>query len=122
MLERAKAKAGDLPIRWVEADERSFHLERRFALIFECGSVFMHMLARTEQEAFLARAREHLAPGGRFVISLLFPHPEDLASDPEDKAWLMGNIWGIYAGASPWICLATASVRECSLPLRNSAT
>lgn len=87
MLERAMAKAGDLPIQWVERDVRSFNLGRKFSLIFECGSVFMHMLARADQQAFLNRAREHLAPGGRFVISLLFPHPENLISYPEEKAW-----------------------------------
>jgi SAM-dependent methyltransferase len=87
MLERAKVKAGDLPIEWVEADARSFHLGRQFALIFESGSVFMHMLTRADQEAFLDRVSAHLAPGGRFVFSLFFPHPDLLTSEPEEKEW-----------------------------------
>src|SRR5215813_7050591 len=30
MLERAKLKAGDLSIRWVQADARSFNLDQKF--------------------------------------------------------------------------------------------
>ena len=87
MLERAKTKAGDLPIRWVEADVRDFHLGHRFTFIFESGSVFMHMLTNADQLAFLARVREHLAPGGRFVVSLFFPHPGLLRTDADEKEW-----------------------------------
>jgi SAM-dependent methyltransferase len=87
MLERSKAKAGDLPIQWIEADARDFHLGRRFKLIFEGGSVFMHMLTNADQLRFLACVREHIAPEGRFVLSLLFPHPAELRTDLEEKEW-----------------------------------
>lgn len=87
MLRRAQQKAGGLPIDWVEADVRSFRLGRQFRMIFECGSVFMHMLTRSDQQAFLARVRAHLAPGGRFVFSLFFPHPDDLRSVAEEEEW-----------------------------------
>jgi SAM-dependent methyltransferase len=87
MLAQARAKAGGLPVEWIEADVRSFHLGRRFKLIFENGCVFMHMLTRSDQQAFLARVREHLAPGGRFIVSLLFPHPDLLVTDREEKDW-----------------------------------
>lgn len=87
MLERAKVKAGDLPIQWVEADVRDFHLRRKFGLILEGGGVFMHMLTRTDQEAYLARVVEHLAPNGRFVVSIFFPHPNRLGTELEEKDW-----------------------------------
>ncbi len=87
MLARARQKSADLPICWIEADARDFHLGRKFSLIFESGSVFMHMLTRPDQEAFLSCAREHLAPGGRLVICLFFPHSEDLVTDPVEKEW-----------------------------------
>ena len=87
MLERAKAKAGDLPIHWVEGDARNFHLGRTFGLILEGGCVFMHMLTRADQEAYLARVVEHLAPHGRFVVSIFFPHPDRLATELEEKDW-----------------------------------
>ena len=87
MLDRAKAKAGDLPITWIEADVRSFSLGRKFKLIFESGSLFMHMLTNADQEACLARVREHLSPGGCFVVGLLFPHREQLENVSEEKDW-----------------------------------
>jgi SAM-dependent methyltransferase len=87
MLERARQKAAGLPIRWVEADARSYHLGQQFRFLFESGGVFMHMLTNADQVAFLACAREHLAPGGRFVISLFFPHGNGLITDLEEKEW-----------------------------------
>jgi SAM-dependent methyltransferase len=87
MLDLARKKAGDLPIRWIEADARDFHLNKKFNFIFENGSVFMHMLTNSDQDEFLARVREHLNPGGRFVMSLFFPHLAQLESAPEEKEW-----------------------------------
>jgi len=87
MLERARAKAAGLPITWVEADAREVHLGRRFGLIVESGGVFMHMLTRADQQAYLARVVEHLAPGGRFVFSIFFPHPDRLGTELEEKEW-----------------------------------
>jgi SAM-dependent methyltransferase len=92
MLARAKEKAASLAednrnITWVEADARDYRLDRRFSLIFENGSVFMHMLSNADQEAFLSNTREHLAPQGRLVVSLYFPHPDRLTTDLEEKDW-----------------------------------
>ena len=87
MLARAREKAGDIPIQWMEADARSYNLGRQFKLIIEGGGVFMHMLTREDQRAFLDRARSHLAPGGRLVIALWFPHPKALNTDLEEKEW-----------------------------------
>jgi SAM-dependent methyltransferase len=87
MLTLARQKAGDLPIHWVEADARNFDLGKQFNLIFENGAVFMHMLTNADQHAFLACVREHLAEDGRFVFSVMFPHPDDLESTAEEKEW-----------------------------------
>jgi SAM-dependent methyltransferase len=87
MLERAKEKAGKLPITWVETDARTYALNRKFRFIFECGSVFMHQLTNADQQAFLARVREHLAPDGRFVVSVFFPHRENLENVLQEKEW-----------------------------------
>ncbi len=87
MLAWAKQKAGALPIQWVEADIRSYHLGQSFRLIFETGSVFQHMLTRDDQEAYLARVREHLEDEGRFVFGLMFPHPDLLSSVETEKEW-----------------------------------
>lgn len=87
MLALARRKAGDLPIEWVEADARAFQLNKRFALIFESGSTFQHMHTRRDQEAMLARVREHLAPGGHFACGALFPQLDMLEDVKEEKEW-----------------------------------
>jgi len=87
MIERAKQKAGELPIQWIIDDARFFRLERSFRLIFETGSVFQHVLTRSDQEAFLARVREHLENDGRFIASLMFPHADLLTSAETEKEW-----------------------------------
>ena len=87
MLERAKQKAGDLPIRWVLADAREYQLDRTFRLIFESGGVFQHMLTRADQETFLARVREHLDEDGLYMCKSIFPHPDLLGSVDEEKDW-----------------------------------
>ena len=87
MIERAKQKAGGLPIQWIVDDARFFRLERSFRLIFETGSVFQHMLTRSDQEAFLARVREHLKNDGRFITSLIFPHHNLLTFAETEKEW-----------------------------------
>lgn len=86
MLARARRKAGDLPIRWVEADARSFSLDAAFNLVLDTGEVLQHALTRHEHEAILARVRAHLNPGGRFVLSTLIPRA-GLITDQAEQPW-----------------------------------
>jgi len=87
MIERAKRKAGGLPIQWIVQDARSFRLGRPFRLIFETGSVFQHVLTRPDQEAILARVREHLEHDGRYIASLMFPQPDLLTPVDAEQEW-----------------------------------
>jgi SAM-dependent methyltransferase len=87
MVERAKQKAGELPIEWILADVRTVQLGRKFRLIFESGSVFRHMLTRPDQEAYLARVWEHLEDDGRLIINSLFPRPRDLICTEVEEDW-----------------------------------
>ena len=87
MLVRARSKAGDLPIQWVEADVRDFHLGRQFSVICAPGSVFEHLLGREDQEAMLTCVREHLAAEGLFVIAIRFPRPESMVNAEEEQDW-----------------------------------
>ena len=87
MIERAKQKAGALPIEWIVGDARSFKLSRKFGMIFETGAVFQHMIMLEDQEALLNRAREHLTDGGRFIFSIQFPHADMLSDVPDEKDW-----------------------------------
>ncbi|MBI1882095.1 MAG: class I SAM-dependent methyltransferase [Chloroflexi bacterium] len=87
MLARAKHKAQDVAVQWVETDARTFHLGRQFSFIFESGATFQHLLERADQEAMLARVREHLEPEGRFVVSALFPHADFLTNEDAEQDW-----------------------------------
>ncbi len=87
MLARARDKAENLPIHWVEADVRDFHLGRQYSLICAPGFVFEHLLERADQEAMLSCVREHLAAKGLLVISIRFPHPGSMESDMEEQDW-----------------------------------
>src|SRR5918992_1240872 len=60
MLERAKSKSADLPIRWVEADARTFDLHEQFRFIFLTGNAFQAFVTNSEQAAVLQRVRAHL--------------------------------------------------------------
>ena len=86
MLARARHKAGDLPIRWVEADARSFALDTTFELIIDTGDVIQHTITRPEHEAILQRVRAHLAPRGRFVLSEFFPRAAQM-TDQSEQPW-----------------------------------
>lgn len=87
MLQLARKKSKGLSVQWVEADARTFHLNRQFRLIFESGAMFQHMLERTDQEAVLARVREHLTPDGYFVIGAMFPSAGLMENEETESDW-----------------------------------
>jgi SAM-dependent methyltransferase len=86
-LAYARARARDLPIRWVEADVRDFHLDTHYSLIFARGCVFDFMLTRIDQEAMLARVREHMADGGQFMFDTCELHPGRMVNALEEVEW-----------------------------------
>ncbi|MCP5097904.1 MAG: class I SAM-dependent methyltransferase [Chloroflexi bacterium] len=86
-LAYARTKAGDLPIRWVEADVRNFKLNKQYHLIFARGAVFGFMLTRTDQEAMLASVREHLDDNGQFMFDFYYRQPRHMVNVPEEVAW-----------------------------------
>ncbi len=87
MLAHAQTKAKALPIKWICDDTRNFNLETQYALIFTYGSVFQHLLSRSDQEAMLACVRKHLAEDGKFVIDIGFKRPTSMMNVPEKQAW-----------------------------------
>lgn len=66
-----------------EGDMRTYQLGKRVPLVYAPFNCFLHLYTRADVEAFLARVRAHLAPGGRFVFDFSVPHGEDLSRDPE---------------------------------------
>ena len=66
-----------------QGDMREYALGKRVPLVYAPFNCFLHLYTRPDVEAFLARVRAHLAPGGRFVFDFSVPHGEDLSRDPE---------------------------------------
>ena len=57
---------------------RTLRLQERFPLVIAPFNAVLHLYARSDVEGFLARVRDHLTPGGRFVADLSTPPLEDL--------------------------------------------
>ncbi len=70
-------------VRVRRGDMRRLTLGRRFELVLCTFNTFLHLYTRTDVERFLARVRDHLAPGGRFVFDVSMPMAEELARDPD---------------------------------------
>jgi SAM-dependent methyltransferase len=73
MLLQAQRKSLGLPIRWIEADGRSFSLSERFRLIYLTGNTFQFFLTRRDQEFLLERVRTHLANEGLLAFETRNP-------------------------------------------------
>jgi SAM-dependent methyltransferase len=68
---RARAAAGRLHVATACADARGFSLlPTRFALVLVPMQTLQLLPAARDRAAFLARARAHLAPGGRLAVTL----------------------------------------------------
>lgn len=94
MLDRARRKAGALPIRWVRGDCRTLDLGGQFRLITLTGNAFQEFLTREDQEGLLGAARRHLAPGGRFAFETRFPRPSALLTAAAlDGNWSEETVW-----------------------------
>jgi SAM-dependent methyltransferase len=63
-------------------DMRAKKLSTRFPLVTCPFNAALHLYVREDVERFLARVRDHLAPGGLFVCDLSVPVFEDLLRDP----------------------------------------
>ena len=90
-LAKKKAAAQSLALEWVQADARSFQLGRQFAGIFMLENVFQFLPTRADQEAMLARVREHLLPGGQFLFETRNPQPRFLFATlhPEEQTFTL---------------------------------
>jgi ubiquinone/menaquinone biosynthesis C-methylase UbiE len=75
---RQKAAKQGISIEWVVADARTFQLQKQFPFIYMLENVFQFFLTRADQEAMLARVREHLLPGGCFLFETRNPTSRNL--------------------------------------------
>lgn len=88
---RQKAAAQAVSVEWVVADARTFQLHKQFPFIYMLGNAFQHFLTRADQEALLARVRDHLTPAGCFLFCTRNPSPRNLfeARFPEARQQML---------------------------------
>ena len=84
MLAHARKKAADAgaEIEWIEADCRTFSLDRKFVLIFMAFNSMQHLHDQVSLAALFANVRKHLAPRGKFVFDVFNPSLAILTRDP----------------------------------------
>jgi len=82
---RKKADEADIKIEWIEADCRTFALNRRFALIFMPFHSIQHLHDAASQTALFANVQAHLAEGGRFIFDAFNPSIAILNRDPNRR-------------------------------------
>ena len=71
-------------ISLLQADMTGFDLPRKdFAFAYIALRSFMHLYTQVDQLACLHRVREHLRPGGYFIIDIYAPLFEQLAQPPD---------------------------------------
>ncbi len=82
VLARKRRRMADFRPRLVlvAADMRRFGLRRQFPLVIVPFRTFLYLLTEEDQRQALGAIREHLAPGGKLIMSFFVPPPELLAA------------------------------------------
>jgi ubiquinone/menaquinone biosynthesis C-methylase UbiE len=89
MINHARRKSTHIKnIQWEQADMRDFMLSEKFSLILIPGHSFQNLRTSQDQVACLQCVRQHLKPGGLFVMHL----------DQKNMQWL-GDLCGEKGGA-----------------------
>jgi SAM-dependent methyltransferase len=86
MLDQARSKAGDLPIRFVRADIRDFAVER-FDLIICPFNGLRLLLERADLERCLVCVRRALRTGASFAFDVSAPRPEQLVPESPPRTF-----------------------------------
>lgn len=75
---RQKAEERAVSVEWGVSDARTFHLQKQFPFAFMLCNAWQFFLTREDQEALLARVREHLLTEGCFLFGTRNPTPQNL--------------------------------------------
>jgi SAM-dependent methyltransferase len=87
MLERARGRTARLKpevqerLTWVQGDMTDFGLGKQYGVVFVAYNSFWLLRTEALQEKCLANARRHVAPGGRLVLDLFPPLPDDYVGE-----------------------------------------
>lgn len=87
MLARAEQKAKERGVldrlAFLQGDMRKFELRKKFPLIMIPFRSFLHLLHIHEQMKALSCIRQHLSPGGKFVMNVFVPAISHLYEESE---------------------------------------
>ena len=88
MLERAERNSTEegLDVEWAKADMRYFSLGKTFPLIICPSQSISRMLTIEDLEECLSRVKEHLTPGGLFIMELYNPSMEILSRGEGERS------------------------------------
>jgi len=75
---RKKISGYNTKERFFEGDMRSFGVGMQFDCIFIAFNSFLHILSDEDAMSSFQCIREHLKPGGQFILDILFPNPDFL--------------------------------------------
>lgn len=78
MSERLRAKPGAERVRVIVGDMTTARAGGPFTLVYLVANSLMNVTTQQEQLAVFSNAAGHLSPGGRFVVSLIVPHPDEV--------------------------------------------
>ena len=87
MLNHARRKAKDLPIRWVDGDFRDFDLGDAYDLTISCAHAFQGLLTEDDQQRYLACTARHLVLGGVLGFDTRNPSPHHLEAPSGECHW-----------------------------------
>lgn len=115
-LGREKAASQGVSVEWVEADARMFHLQREFSGAYMVGNAFQMFWTRADQEALLARIREHLHPEGCFIFDTRNPSLDNLydARAPEPKTYTTPGGGQLVVTYDPHVYDPIAQIQHCT--------
>jgi SAM-dependent methyltransferase len=114
---RRKAAAANVAITWHQADMRSFQLGERYPLILLLANSICHLLTYADLEACLAAVKDHLAPGGRFIVRVFVPNVALLCKGPDER-----GPYGSYADpdSGERVVITNASRYDAATQIRHN--
>lgn len=96
MLHRCRAKLAGEPIELTVGDFARTRVEGSFSVAYLVFNTIMNLTAQADQVACFRNAAAHLEPGGRFVVEVLVPRLQRIASGERHHVFHAGEgSWGV---------------------------
>lgn len=87
MAQRLRAKPGADAVPVVVGDMTTTRVDGSFALVYLVANSIMNVTTQDEQLAVFGNAAAHLGRGGRFVVSVIVPRPQEAAPGARSRVF-----------------------------------